>query len=175
MQARCGSRSAMGELVSRCLPGLRRWAHGRLPRWARAVSDTSDLIQDTLVGTLRCLDTFEPRGRGALAVYLREAVQNRIRDEHRRVARRGTSEPLPETLRDTGPSPLDAATAREFEMGYRAALARLTPDERHLIVGHLELAYTHAQLGHMTNRSPHAARMALRRAIARLAIFMRER
>lgn len=174
-RARHGGGSAVSELVARYLPGLRRWAHGRLPRWARSAADTSDVVHDTLVGTLGRLDTFEPRHRGALATYLREAVQNRIRDEHRRVARRGTPAPLPETLRAPVPSPLDEAMAREFDARYRDGLARLTRDERHLVVAHLELGYTHAQLGHMTNRSPHAARMALRRAIARLAILVRER
>jgi len=77
-------------------------------------------------------------------------------------------------LPDPRPSPLDRTMSRDLEARYRAALSRLTPGERDLVVGHIELAYNHAQLGHMTGRSPHAARMALRRAIARLAILMRE-
>jgi DNA-directed RNA polymerase specialized sigma24 family protein len=43
-----------------------------------------------------------------------------------------------------------------------------------LIVAHVELGYSHAQLGCMTGRSSNAARMALRRAIGRLAERMRE-
>ena len=167
-------RHAIGELVARHLPALRRWAHGRLPRWARSAADTTDLIHDTLVKTLRRLGSFEPRGRDALSAYLREAVRNRIRDEHRRVARRGVSQPLQPLLTDPRPSPLDRTMSRDLEARYRTALAQLTPGERDLVVGHIELAYNHAQLGHMTGRTPHAARMALRRAIARLAILMRD-
>jgi RNA polymerase sigma factor (sigma-70 family) len=173
--ARRGDSSAIAELVRRCLSPLHAWAHGRLPRWARAAADTSDLIQDAWLRTLGRLDAFEPQGRHALAAYLREAVRNRIRDEHRRLARSGTSCALPETLAASAASPLDRAIAAETETRYRAALARLTPSDRELIVAHVELDYTHEQLGCMTGRSPNAARMALRRAVGRLAESMRER
>ena len=173
--ARRGRGSALDRLLSRELPWLRRWAHGRLPRWARSLADTADLIQDAMVRTLGRIEAFEPRGRHALGAYLREAVRNRIRDEHRRIVRRG----LPSTLRDStpaaDPSPLDDAIARAMDARYRAALARLNPVERELIVAHLELDYTHEQLGCMLGRSRDAARMALRRAIVRLAAEMRER
>jgi RNA polymerase sigma-70 factor, ECF subfamily len=173
--ARRGDSSAVAELVRRYLCPLRAWAHGRLPRWLRSTGDTSDLIQDAWLRTLGRLDAFAPQGRHALAAYLREAVRNRICDEHRRIARRDTTSALQESLSDPAPSPLDCAVAAELEARYRAALARLTRADRELIVAHVELDYTHEQLGCMTGRSPHAARMALRRAVGRLAEFMRER
>lgn len=169
-----GDSGSLGDLVSRCLPALRRWAHGRLPRWARSGADTSDLVQDAIVRTLARLDAFEPRGRQALAAYLRKAVQNRIRDEHRRVARWGVPDAVPDTLAANAPSPLQLATAEEALTRYRHALAKLTPRDRELIVGHVELGYSHQQLGCMIGRSPNAARMALCRALGRLAACMRE-
>lgn len=171
--ARRGDASALAQLVVRCAPSLQRWAHGRLPRWARTAADTSDLIQDTLLRTLGRLHAFEPRGRRALAAYLRETVRNRIRDEHRRVAR-WRAGALPDTLAARGPSPLDRAMTVELEARYRAALARLAPRDREVVVAHVELDYTHEQLGCMLDRSPNAARMALRRAVGRLAEHMRE-
>jgi DNA-directed RNA polymerase specialized sigma24 family protein len=39
----------------------------------------------------------------------------------------------------------------------------------------MELDYSHDQLGCMIGRSPNAARMALRRAVGRLAEQMRDR
>jgi len=172
-RARRGDPSALGQLLSRYLPDLHRWARGRLARWARGVADTTDLIQDAVLHTIRRLDTFELRGRRALAAYLREAVRNRIRDEHRRLARRGAPGAPAETLVDPAPSPLDRAMTAEVEAQYRAALDRLTASDRELIVAHVELAYTHEQLACMTGRSPNAARMALHRAIRRLAEQMR--
>lgn len=166
---------AIGAMIGRYLPRLRRWAHGRLPRWARSIADTADLVQDALVGTLTRLDAFEPRGRRALAAYLRQAVRNRVCDEHRRIARRGLSLGLSESIVDPHPSPLDQAMTSETEARYRAALAHLSPGDQQVVVAHVELDYTHEQLACMLGRSRNAARMVLRRAIGRLAEQMRER
>jgi RNA polymerase sigma-70 factor (ECF subfamily) len=173
-RARTGDRSALGRLVGRCLPALTRWAHRRLPQWLRTAADTTDLVQDAVLRTLRQSRALDVRSRRALAAYLREAVQNRIRDEHRRIARRGVHDTLADTLADRGPSPLDQTLTREQDARYRAALAQLSPGDRELIVAHVELDYTHAQLGCMTGRSPNAARMALERAVRRLAAQMRD-
>jgi RNA polymerase sigma factor (sigma-70 family) len=173
-RASIGDRTALGRLISRCLPGLTRWAHSRLPRWARTAADTTDFIQDAVLRTLRRSGTLDLRSRRALAAYLREAVQNRIYDEHRRIARRGVHDAPSDSLVDRDPSPLDRALTQEQDARYRAALARLRPRDRELIVGHVELGYTHAQLGCMTGRSRNAARMALERAVRRLAAQMRD-
>jgi RNA polymerase sigma-70 factor, ECF subfamily len=173
-RAHVGDRSALGRLVGRCLPALRRWAHRRLPDWARTAADTTDLIQDVVLQTLRRGRRIDLRSREALAAYLRQAVRNRIRDEHRRFARHGTHETPSDLLVDRAPSPFDRTLARERNDRYRAALARLTPRERELIVGHVELGFTHEQLGCMTGRSRDAARMALDRAVRRLATLMKD-
>lgn len=92
-RARAGDRAALDLLVARYLPRLRRWATGRLPRWARDLADTEDLVQETVLQTLKRIDTFEPRNEGALHAYLRQGIVNRIRDEFRRARRRpGTTE-----------------------------------------------------------------------------------
>ncbi|MGH7484462.1 MAG: RNA polymerase sigma factor, partial [bacterium] len=92
--ARRADSSALGDLLRRSLPQLHRWTHGRLPPWARTAADTSDLVQDAILRTLGRLSAFEPRGRQALAAYLRAAVRHRICDEHRRIGRRGAASPL---------------------------------------------------------------------------------
>lgn len=173
-RARLGDRDALGELVSRCLPALRRFARGRLPRWARDLADTPDLVQDAVVRTLGRLDTLDLQGRGALAAYLREAVRNRIRDEHRQLGRRGQPRELGDALADASPSPLESVVAARRERRYRQALDALDPVDRELIVAHVELGFTHRQLGCMTGRSANAARMALGRAIRRLAERLRD-
>lgn len=173
-RARVGDRTALGRLIGRCLPALTRWAHRRLPRWARTAADTTDFVQDAVLRTLRRSPTLDIRSRQALAAYLRQAVHNRIRDEHRRIARRGVHDAVTDTFADRGPSPLDRALTQEQDTRYRAALARLSAADRELIVAHVELDYTHAQLGCMTGRSANAARMALERAVRRLAARMRD-
>jgi RNA polymerase sigma-70 factor (ECF subfamily) len=173
--ARAGDASAFAQLLARAIPGLLRWAHGRLPRWARTMADTNDLVQDAVLRTVGRLDALDLRGRDALAAYLREAVRNRIRDEHRRVARRGPHDGAAETVADAAPSPLDRVLTAETEARYHAALARMRPLDRELIVAHVELGYTHDQLACMTGRSRNAARMALQRAVTRLVRQMRRR
>ena len=172
--AHTGDRGAIGALVARCLPGVRRWAHGRVPRWMRAAVDTGDLVQDAVLATLSRLDAFQPQGRRALAVYLRTAVRHRLIDELRRARRWNAAPEGLDDMADAGPSPLHAAIDAETRRRYRAALACLPRRDQELLVGHFDLEYSHAQLGCMTGRSPHAARMALTRAIGRLAARMRD-
>jgi RNA polymerase sigma factor (sigma-70 family) len=173
-RARAGEVGALSALLSRYLPPLRHWAHGRLARWARSGADTSDLVQDAVLRTIPKIGTFDARGRRALGAYLQQAVQNRLRDEHRRLARRAPTTALSDQIAAPDPSPLDNVMSREQENRYRAALAGLTPGDRELIVAHLELDYSHEQLGCMTGRTPNAARMALQRAIRRLVERMRD-
>jgi RNA polymerase sigma factor (sigma-70 family) len=168
-----GARS-LDALILDCLSGLHRLAHGRLPRWVRSIADTADVVHDVLLRSLGRIDSIDRRSDRALAAYLAEAVRNRIRDEHRRLARRGEAERLPGDLRDDRPSPFDLAVHEQLISRYRAALARLTPDDQALIVAHVELDYSHDQLGLMTGRSRNAARMALHRALRRLAEAMRD-
>ena len=65
-RARAGDRSALDALFARYHPALQRWAAGRLPAWARDLTDTQDLVQDVLLQTFKRLGDFDPRGEGAL-------------------------------------------------------------------------------------------------------------
>ena len=89
-----GRSKATEELFHRHLAPLQRWARGRLPNWARDLSDTDDLVQDTLLRTFKQLEHFDSRGVGALNAYLRQAVVNRVRDELRRKGRQPESQTL---------------------------------------------------------------------------------
>jgi len=55
IRAREGDRMAVEALLQRCLPSLKRWAHGRLPAAARGPLDTGDLVQDDAAARLRRL------------------------------------------------------------------------------------------------------------------------
>jgi RNA polymerase sigma-70 factor, ECF subfamily len=169
-RARAGDDGAMNELFARYLPHLHRWASGRLPRWARDLADTSDVVQETLVHTFKKIAGFEYRGEGALLAYLRQAVMNRIRDELRKSQTRAERTPLDPEMTDPGLSPLACAIGQQAVDRYEAALATLTADERELIVGRVELGLTYTELAAACHRpSSDAARMAVGRALVRLA------
>lgn len=168
--AKGGDPEALGRLLERCVPALRRWAHGRLPPTARSLNDTADIVQDTVISAMRHLEAFEARHQGALQAYLRRAVMNRIRDVIRHQKRRPEISGLSEGLQDEATSPLEAAIGAENLERYESALERLKPPDREAIIGRLEMLYSYEELATVLNRpTPAAARMAVTRAMKRLA------
>lgn len=171
-RARAGDDHALSSLFRRHAVSLRKWARGRLPKWARAMTDTADVVQDVLMRTFRRIDLFEDRGKGSLQAYLRRCVENRILDEVRRVRRRpfAEEEEAAAEIAAQGPSSFDRVLDAEQEARYKRALATLSDDERVLVVGRLELGYSYEQLALITHRpSKEAARMAVRRAVLKAA------
>ncbi len=173
-RARDGDEEALERLFARHLKPLQRWASGRLPKWARDVADTDDLVQDTLLKTFRRMESFEPRRVGALQAYLRTAVLNRLRDELRRQGRQPDSTSLDSIEVEAAESPLDAAIGRERVDAYEAALERLKPEEREAIIARVELGYSYEELAVMLDKpTTEAARKATQRALLRLAEEMK--
>ena len=172
-RAQAGDDQALGQLFERYLPLLRRWTTGRLPGWARDLVDTDDMIQEMVFKTLRNVNTFEPRHDGAVAAYLRQALNNRIRDEVRNAARRPRVQEIPEVLPDPHASPLEMAIGSEALRRYESALGRLSDDDRELVIARIELRMGYEEVASATNRSSaDAARMAVGRALVRLASEM---
>ena len=175
-RARAGDREALDELFARHIPTLRRWASGRLPRWARDLADTHDLVQETVLQTFKRLETFEPRGEGALQAYLRQGLMNRVRNEFRRAYRRLPAEELDSQAPGERTSPLDAAIRQERLDRYEAALSRLTEEERDLIIARVEMGLTYEEMAQALGKpSWNAARMAATRALLRLAEELKRR
>lgn len=173
-RAQGGDDHAINVLAMRYLPRLQRWATGRLPNWARDLAETQDLVQESVFQAFKRIDAFEVRGEGALQAYLRQAVLNRIRMEIRRVGRRPVAGELDPDLSSDDPSPLEQAVGRQVVEQYEAALARLTPGDREAIIGRVEMGLTNQELGEALGKpTPNAARMAVERALIRLAREMR--
>ena len=173
-KARDGDAEALERLFARHLAPLQRWASGRLPKWARGLTDTDDLVQDTLLQTFKRIDVFEPRRVGALQAYLRQAILNRLRDELRRKGRQGQSITLDDVDLVAQGSPLEEAIGREAVESYERALERLKPEEREAIVARVELGYSYEDLATILNKpSAEAARKSAERALIRLAEEMK--
>lgn len=171
---RTGDSGALDQLLRRHLPALRRWAAGRLPRWARDHVETEDLVQDTIVRSLPRLTEFEYRREAALQAYFRQSVMNRIRDECRRAVRRPVIAELDSAVPDGDRSPLERAIGTEAVERYEAALLRLAPDRRQMVIARIELGHTFDEIAKMFNKpSADAARVAVSRALIELADQMR--
>jgi len=170
-----GDDDALNRLFARYLPPLRRWARGRLPRWARDLRDTEDLVQETLMHTLRHVESFDNRGAGALYAYLRQAVVNRVRDEVRRTGRRPELATLGDEAVFHGPSPLEEAVGAETLARYDAALVLLSDDDREAVVARVEMGSSYLEIAEALGKpSADAARVAVSRALVRLAEHMRQ-
>jgi RNA polymerase sigma factor (sigma-70 family) len=169
VKVREGDRSAENEIIKRNLPGLKRYARGRLPHSARERGDTDDLVQDTVLKALPRLNTFESARAGAFQSYLRVSLNNRITDAVRRSIRRPPGDPLID-VPDDGPSAPDVMSAAEMEACYRSALTRLRPVDRPLVVAHVEREWDSAKIAKAFGKpSIDAARVAVARAMQRLA------
>ena len=169
VKARGGDRLAVEALLQRCLPSLKRWAHGRLPASARGSLDTGDLVQDAALHVLARLDVFEPRHVGAMQAYLRKSVINRIRDEVRKVTRRPASVELPEDHPVDATSPIEAAIEAESYERYRDALSKLSVRDRKMVVARIEVQWSLPEIAQRFGlQTVDAARMAVMRAVRRL-------
>lgn len=171
MRVSAGDEGALDQLLARYLPRLHRWAHRRVPPWARGSADTADFVQDTVLRTLRHLPLFRPRRDGALLGYLRRALTNRMRDEQRYAVRHPATalDERAGRVVDGGASPLDLTIRAADRARYEAALRRLKPGERQAIVANIEHGYTYEQIAQVLGKpSAEAARVALRRALLKL-------
>lgn len=168
-----GDEQAVGLLVERSLPPLKRWARGRLPQWARGTADTQDLVQDAVIRALPRLKSFEARHPGALQAYLRQAITNHIRDEIRRVNSRPAASELRDSHPDLSPSPLEKAIGNEGVERYEAALDQLRPADREAIIARIEMQQSYEEIAIALGKpTADAARMAVARAVKALVQLM---
>ena len=173
VRAQAGDRLAVEALLQRCLPQLKRWAHGKLPASARGSLDTGDFVQEAALHAIQRLDVFEPRHVGAMQAYLRMSVINRIRDEIRRVGRHPAPVELPEDHPADGTSPLEAALQSESYERYRAALGQLRARDRKMVVARVEAQWDMVEIAQQFGlRTVDAARMAVTRALKKLSANM---
>jgi len=169
-RAKSGDQEALNRLMARYRPRLVRWATGRLPLNARSLFDTGDLVQETLLRAIQVLDGIEIGEPGKFQAYVRTAVLNRIRDQVRWARKRPGAAGVPEDLEDPTPSPLDKVIEADVLARYERAMEQLTDIQRLLVHLRLELRYSYEEIAAIVERtSPDAARMAVSRAVRRLA------
>lgn len=175
-RARGGDDRARENLAARYLDALRRWAHGRLPRSARDLVDTDDVVQSALYRAMNRIEEFENRGDGAFLAYMRQILLNQIRDEARRSRRRPGHDELPDDLVASQPSPLEQLIGREKLALYERSLANLIPPQREAVIMRLELGLRYREIAEAMGLPPgNAARMLVSRGLVHLAERMGEK
>jgi RNA polymerase sigma factor (sigma-70 family) len=170
---RGGDEAARERLVRRFLPGLQRWARGRLPDRGRDLMDTNDLVSMALVRALRRVDQFDAVSPGSFLAYLRTAVLNCLRDELRRVGRRPERTELPPDLIDDRPAMLERTLGGGLVQRYEIALRVLTPEQQEAVILRIEFGFSYPEIARALGRgSGDSVRMQVSRAILRLSRVM---
>ena len=169
-RARAGDELALNDLCARYLPRLQKWAHGRLPQWARGGAvETVDIVHDTFAQVVQRLGPFEPRHDGAFQAFLRTSLHNRICDQIRWAKRRPT-DALATDRPDEGPSPFELAIGVEARERYEAALQRLKAPDREAIIARIELGLSYPEVARALGKpTVAAAHVAVSRALVKLA------
>jgi RNA polymerase sigma factor (sigma-70 family) len=166
---RAGDAEARQALYDRCLPLLLRWAHGRLPHYARTASDTEDLVQTTLLRALKHLDVFESSGAGAFLAYLRHILLNEVRKEIRSQRRHGTQVPIDDFDLAQSGSMVEQLVQQERLEAYEKALASLTRRQQELIVLRIEFGLSYQEIAAEIAGTPDAVRMTIARGLQKMA------
>jgi RNA polymerase sigma-70 factor, ECF subfamily len=168
-RARAGDSQAWEPVIGPLLRRLRRFADRRLPAGVRGTISADDLVQDALIKGFKRLHCFEFRRKGAWVAYLQKSICHRIVDELRKIHRR----PVLASLTDHVPashSPLEQLIERENRERFSKALARLDHRNRQLIVLRVERQVGFTEIAaRMGIPTTHAARVAVKRALVRLA------
>jgi len=169
---RIGDSRARELLCEKYIPILNRWAHGRLPAYARNLLETSDLVQVTLLKALSHIDKFEASREGAFLAYMRQILLNSIRDE----IRRSSNMPLQETFSEAHfvlPSAVEESVGKDLLDSYEKALMNLNQIQREAVILRVEFGYTFSEIAEAINSaSANAARMMVSRALVCLAETM---
>lgn len=178
-QARTGDRAAFGRLVQALQDRLYNAVH----RMVRRPEDAMDVTQETFTKALAGIGEF--RGESKPYTWLfRIAMNCAISRQRKETVRKATSidasvgsddGALRDRLDGRGPTPMEGAIRNERVEQVRAALARLDPDERAILVmrdvdgmEYVEMAQVlDVPLGTLKSRL-FRARMALRAAIERM-------
>lgn len=152
-RSQSGDAAAFAELMERFGPRLSAFLHARLPPAGRALTDTSDALQEIRLKVWQALPKFEPRGIGSFWWFLRQVARNRVTDEWR-----------------TAATPQGAAISAEEQELFEEALASVPDPARRAVVLRLELGLDYGGIARdIGYPSPDAARVAIRRALVKVA------
>lgn len=171
---RAGEEGARDRLMHRFLPGLRRWARGRLPDHARGLVETNDLVQVTLLRALGRIHEFDHGREGAFLAYLHRILINCLRDEVRR-ARVRPGSTTEEDLPDTRPAILERTLGPGAVASYENALRRLPAETQQAVVLRIEFNFSFPEIAEALGKdSANTVRMQVTRALVRIAEWMDE-
>jgi RNA polymerase sigma-70 factor (ECF subfamily) len=179
--ARHGSGEALGQVLDLCRRYLLQIATAELDSLLQPKIAASDLVQETFLEAQRIFNRFEGNSPVELRAWLRAILLNKIADGQRhfreaakrRIDKEVVFDPHSERQQDEPPAP-DAPTpsflliAQERAAALTAAIARLPPDYRQVIVWRQVEDLSFETMASRLGRSVDAIRKLWWRAIQKL-------
>jgi RNA polymerase sigma factor (sigma-70 family) len=170
IRARAGDQEALEALCLRCLKALTCYAAGRLPPAVKGMIETQDIVLQAVQKGLSRLDEFDHRHQGALIAYMRRILKNLIIDHWRSSARKPLPVPLDDQQAATTRTPLECVLEREQIELYERALERVKSRDAELVRLRIDEQLGYEEIAvHLGLPSENAARVAVRRAVLRIA------
>jgi RNA polymerase sigma-70 factor (ECF subfamily) len=179
--ARGGDRQAFDRLFGLHRDYLRRVVELRMDRRLRARLDPSDVVQEAQLDAFRRLADYCERRPMAFRLWLRRTAHERLlmlRRHHLGAGKRdaGREVPLPEgsslllarPLLAPGPSPSQHLAGREQARRVHEAVARLSEEDREVLVMRNLEALSNAEVAEALGIDPSAASQRYGRALLRL-------
>ncbi len=184
--ARDGDVEAVNRLLERHRESLRRMIDMRLDRKIRQRVDASDVVQDVLVDAHRRMKDYLSSPAMPFHLWLRQMAKDRLIDAHRRhrgAARRsldreqplviaGTDDrstiELAAQLWDREMTPAEAATVRELQQRFAAAVEQLDEQDREVVLMRHFEQLSNSEVAEALGLNAPAASMRYLRAMRRL-------
>lgn len=166
-RAQEGDRSAFDELAREWTPRLEALVRLKLGRELRARVEVDDLVQETLLGAWRSIDTLRSPGGAAFFRWLAGIANHVVANEARCHRRRPV---VPETgeAAASDPSPSRAMRRDERFDRLEEALDAMSPDHREVVLLARIEGLSLAEVAARMNRSPGAVAQLLWRALRQL-------
>lgn len=127
-----------------------------------------DLLQETFLRVFAHREEYRPTA--ALRTWLFTIARNLLIDQLRQQSRRPEleDEATLEAAVDPGATPLQQAEAAELGERLQAAVLRLSPSQREVLLLGRFAGLSHEEIARVTGASPEAVRVTLHRALSRL-------
>jgi len=164
-RAKASDREAFGELYRLTVKPVYRYLSARLSGQA----DAEELTQEVFLAALAGLPNLRAEDEVGLLAWLLQIARYKLADRLRGRYRR-PSTPLEEVaeVQDDSNLPGDLALASEERAELRAALERLTPEQREVVIAKYVLGYDNERTARLVGKNTNAVNQLHHRALASL-------
>lgn len=173
--ASTGDRQACEDLMTELHPPLLRYCRSRL-RNAVDANAAEDLVQDTLIGVLRALPTFDHDAGSPFLGFAFRVARNKVVDTVRRgrISRIDLTDDVPETTA-TVDGPDELAIQAERNVMIVKLMGRLPERHREVLRLRLVVGLSAVETAEILGSTPGAVRVTQHRALVALRRYLENR